>query len=261
VQLGDATFDAAAYLDSAASDAVVKRAFGAAEARARILELLGPGYRLDMSSDGIGASRIRGYYAAFDAPELPAILALLEAIQAALPRFDVAEAMPAPNQTPWTLIAAGVGMALAIVSFRFIALARPPMDDVDSLKGVGIGLFGWALVLVGIWAVRRGKANSVGALLVASILLFFAVPPLAAGVIFAVNSGMDTGPVTTHTVQISSLSLSLGAIARCSFPPGGQGGSPTRWGPRGRSFAPSRRTTRSRSTRAPAPSAGRGFLQ
>jgi hypothetical protein len=222
VQLGDATFDAAAYIDSAASDEVVKKALGSAVVRARILDLLALGYRLDLSSDGIGASRIRGYYAPFDAPELPAILASLEAIQAALPRFDAVEATPAPKQTPWILIAAGAGIALAIVSFQLVSFVHPPMDDVDSIKCFGLGLPVWALLLVGVWAARRGKANHFGALLVASILLFFAVPPLTAGAIFALNSGLDTGPVTTHTVQISSLARRDHEVFFPSWRPGRQ---------------------------------------
>lgn len=206
VQVGDAAFDAAAYIDSAASDAVVRRALESAEVRAKITELLGLGYRLDMSSNGLGASRIRGYYASFDSPELPALLGLLEAIQAALPRFEASEAMPAPKQTPWLLIGAGAGIALAVASFQLIRLAHPPMDDVDSMKGLALGLPVWALAMAGVWAARRGKPNSVRELFVASILLFFALPPLTGGAVFAFNAGTDSGPVTTHTVQIASLS-------------------------------------------------------
>jgi hypothetical protein len=222
VQIGDATFDAAAYIDSAASDDVVKKALGGADVRARILELLALGYRLDMSSDGVGASRIRGYYASFDAPELPTVLGVLEAIEAALPRFDPAEAMPAPKQTPWILIAAGAGLALAILSFQLVSFAHPPMDDVDSLKAFGLGLPVWALALGGVWAARRGRPNSMRELLVASILLFFAVPPLAAGAIFAANAGLDAGPVTTHTVKISSLARRDHEVFFPSWRPGRQ---------------------------------------
>ncbi|MEP7124994.1 MAG: hypothetical protein ABJE95_28955 [Byssovorax sp.] len=205
VQIGDATFDAAAYIDSAASDDIVKRALASAVVRARILELLGLGYRLDLSSDGIGASRIRGYYASFESPELPALLGLLEAIQVALPRFEQGDAMPTPKQTPWILIASGAGIALTLVSFRFLAWVHPPMDDLDSLKAIGFGLPVWLLAMAGVWAARRGKPNAIRELFVASILLFFALPPLVGGVVFSINAGMDSGPVTTHTVQISSL--------------------------------------------------------
>jgi hypothetical protein len=205
VQIGDAAFDAAAYIDSAASDAVVRRALESTDVRARILELLGHGYRLDMSSNGLGASRIRSYYAPFEAPELPALLGVLESIQAALPRFESSDAMPAPKQTPWMLIAAGAGIGLAVVSFQLLRFAHPPMDDLDSMKALGLGLPVWAIALAGVWAARRGKPNSIRELFLASILLFFALPPLVGGTLFAVNAGMDSGPVTTHTVQIASL--------------------------------------------------------
>jgi hypothetical protein len=220
VQLGDATFDAAAYIDSAASDEVVKRALASAEVRARVLDLLGLGYRLDMSSDGLGASRIRGYYASFEAPELPAILTLLEAIQAALPRFDPSEAMPAPRRTPWMLIAAGAGLTLALLSFRILPLVHPPLDDVDSIKAIGLGLPVWALVMVGLWAARRGRPNSVRELLIASILLFFALPPLVGAMAFALNAGLDSGSVTTHSVRITSLASRDHEAAFPSWRPG-----------------------------------------
>ena len=96
----------------------MRRALESVDVRAKILELLSLGYRLDMSASGIGASRLRGYYAPFEAPELPALLGVLEAIQAALPRFDPSEAMPAPKQTPWMLIVAGRDREIFFPSWR-----------------------------------------------------------------------------------------------------------------------------------------------
>src|SRR5262249_36171855 len=132
VQLGDQEFDAAAYLESAAPDELVRRIFDKPEIRSRVLELLRLGYRLDLSHDGVGASCIRGFYSNFEAGELPSVLQLLEAVQAALPKFSSSETTPPPRRYSW-LVGAFVALGVGIVSLPLLPLAHPPMDDMDSI--------------------------------------------------------------------------------------------------------------------------------
>jgi hypothetical protein len=205
VQLGDASFDDAAYIESSASDEVVRRAFERQEARDHTRELLRLGYRLDLSADGIGASRVRGYYSSFEAEELPGVLRLLEAIGAALPRFDPAQASPPRSRRKWRLFGAGA-VALGIAALPMMPLVHPPMDDLHSLRVFGLGLFAWLGVMAVLFALFRGRPTGLRALLFSGLFLIFAVPPVFALGAFAVNAGLDSGPVNTHTARITHLS-------------------------------------------------------
>jgi hypothetical protein len=128
----------------------------------------------------------------------------LEAIDAELPRFEAAEA--GGQRRP--MLAIGLSFAAlfaAIASFVTVPMMHPPMDDLDSLRIFGLGVIAWVLVMFGLSRVFRQRPNGISMLLVTGLILIFAVPPLFASAVFAANSRLDSGPVTTHTVQISKL--------------------------------------------------------
>ena len=203
VQLGDEAFDKAAYIESSASDETVRSAFAQPEIRAQVLQLLRLGYDLDMSSDGLGASRLRGYYASFESPELPDVLRTLQEIRAALPSFDPSKAGANPRtRLSRPVFVAFVGVVLGVASFALVPFVHPPMDDADSIKIFGLGVLAWLVVVGALFAAFRGRPAGLQEWVVVSLLLLFAVTPLTALAIFAANSGLDGGPVTTHRVQI-----------------------------------------------------------
>jgi hypothetical protein len=204
VQVGDADFDAAAFIVAAAPDAQVLAVLQPAEVRRRVRDVLALGYRVDMSSAGLRATRLQSALTAFDGAPVPAVMRALEALVAALPAVD-----PATLTTP--RVRSASGPAVAAIVFGGVAFAamlgfantgHAPLRDTDSLRAMGLGVVAWVFAMAAVVRLMRGRSQGMVEIALIALGLFIGVPSCTAIGLFAANSGLDHGEVTTHEAQV-----------------------------------------------------------
>ncbi len=207
VQLGDAAFDAAAYLVTGASEELVRRTLAAAEARTLVVTLLQHGYRVELSREGLRGSRLQSVFSAFDPTPVPAVMRTLESLLAALPRLDPATLVDPPVRQAY--VPALACAAVAVVGFAalriFAGEVHAPLDDRSSLGALGLGLCGWVLAVAGLWFALRGRAQAHFELVACAFALLIGVPALTALGLFAANSSLDRAPMVPRRAQIVRL--------------------------------------------------------
>lgn len=208
VQVGDADFDAAAYIVAAAPEEAVRAMFRSPEVQRRAREIFALGYRVEMSSHGLRATHFQSGLAAFDGAPVPAVMRALEALLAALPRAEPAW-LTAPRVRPYSLPALGalVGSGLAFMGLLVGGrLVHAPLNDLDSLRALGFGLVGWVVAMVVVVRLMRDRVQHMIELFLIALALFVGVPSLVALGLFAANSGLDHGAAATHCATIVSRS-------------------------------------------------------
>jgi hypothetical protein len=207
VQLGDAPFDDAAYIESVAPDEVVKKVLGDADLRGRVLEILRLGYRVDMSPAGLRATRVQFGLDAFDATPVPAVMEALDAMLPRLPKLAPSEiTAPRAQRFSAPVFASFVFSAVAFIAMMAtLGVTHPPVDDPNSFRAFGYGLLVWVVVVVAMARLLRGRARSLVETAASSAALLLGVPALTATVLFVVNSrGAQPAP-TTHVTRVVSL--------------------------------------------------------
>ena len=204
VQVGDPDFDSAAYIVAAAPDEVVRAMFRSPEARRFTREVFALGYRVDMSSHGLRATRFQSGLAPFDGAPVPAVMRALEGLLAALPPVDPAT-LTTPRIRPYSLPALGalVGSGFAFAGLLTVnGLVHAPLYDTDSLRALGLGLIGWLAAMVVVVRLMRERVQHMIELFLIAAALFVGVPSLVAVGLFAANSGLDRGAAVTHRATI-----------------------------------------------------------
>jgi len=208
VQLGDDAFDNAAYIESSASDDTVRSAFASAETRAQVRALLALGYSLDMSGDGLSATRLRGYYSAFEFPELPDVLRTLKAIHSALPKLTGEPGAKRRMRVSAPVLVSFVVVLIGIFSLAWMGQSHfgGPLDDLSAAKVLGLGVFAWAAISFALYLALRNRPMALQTLLFSSLLLIFGIPPLFAFGVLLSNSSFDSAPATVHRTKVVYLS-------------------------------------------------------
>lgn len=196
IQLGDAGFDDAVYIETEAPDAFVRGVLAAPEARAAALELVrGPAGGLQLD-DGrlvihLGAAELTEPRA----DELHATLERLIALQRALavPKDIPSRADIVRRRSVGHI--AGLA-ALWLVAVLVAVMLRPPLvlewGPVFAALGVGVGL--WLLVLVVVGLILRGAADSLRWLLICAVAYLLAVPFAGMKLALLANATFDRGP-------------------------------------------------------------------
>lgn len=192
-QVGDADFDAAAYVETSASDEVVRSLFADARLRDAVRALLGMGYRVELSSAGLAAMRVRSFYADFDAPEVPSVLRALVAARAVVPAMDPALAGVSKRWVPWGALALLIGgyAAMGVIGAR--VEGRPLWDPSQAGHAAIAGAGLWGLFLVAVVLALRGRSDGFRRTLVYGFVGVLVVPFLGALGALALNTSLDGG--------------------------------------------------------------------
>ncbi|MDB4928378.1 MAG: hypothetical protein JWM10_862 [Myxococcaceae bacterium] len=206
VQLGDADFDAAAFITAAATDEQVRAVLQPPEVRRLVREVLRLGYRVDMSRDGLRATRLDYALHAFDGSPVPGVMRALEGLVAALPRVDPGTLVqPRVSMVSLPAVVALLGSAAAFVALLVLVPVLPaPLDDADSVRALSLGLVAWLPATVAFVALLRRRVRSMVEVFVVALALFVGVPSLTASCLFAANSRLDHSAATTRRAQVLS---------------------------------------------------------
>lgn len=206
VQVGDADFDAAAFITAAATDDQVRAVLQPPEVRRLVREVLRLGYRVDMSRDGLRGTRLEYSLNAFDGAPVPGVMRALEGLVAALPRIDPATIVqPRVRTVSVPAIAAMLGAAAAFAAMLALVPVLPaPLDDADSVRALGLGLLAWLPVTAAVVALMRRSVQSMVEVFVVALALLIGVPSLTAIGLFAANARLDHGAATTRRAQVLS---------------------------------------------------------
>jgi hypothetical protein len=204
VQVGDAAFDAAAFIDTAERDDVVRRLLERPEVRAAVLAILATGYHVEMSPDGLRASRLQMKMAPIATGTLPAAIAALEALAPLLPALP-----PTSFARPhWFRSRSMVFGALAIAVIGFAAAGaagaavHPVAVQRDILSGFAVGFALWGAVVAALFFLLRGGTHSIKQFFLAAFLLLLGVPTAGTMLVFLANSALDGSPAVTHHVTV-----------------------------------------------------------
>jgi hypothetical protein len=206
VQVGDADFDAAAFVTAAATDEQVRAALRPPEVRRLVREVLRLGYRVDMSRDGLRGTKLEYSLNAFDGSPVPAVMRALEGLVAALPRVDPATLVqPRVSLVSVPAIVAMLGAAAAFTAMlALVAVLPAPLNDSDSVRALGLGLLAWLPVTAAVVALMRRSVQSMVEVFVVALALLIGVPSLTAIGLFAANARLDQSAATTHRAQVLS---------------------------------------------------------
>lgn len=204
VLTGDPDFDDKAQIASNATDEQVHSALAAAEVRRGALDLIALDYSTDLSPDGLRATHIELALGGIDMTRIPDVMRALEGMAPELARFEASTLKPmsvSPVSAP-VIAAVGVVMLVVVLVAATLPGWPPPVDDVNALKGLGVGLIPWLLLVFGLSRALRGRPMALVELIVCSILGFFASSTITAAALFAVNARLDHNPMHTYTVEV-----------------------------------------------------------
>jgi hypothetical protein len=207
VQLGDAAFDEAAFIDTAESEDLVRRLLERPDVRAAVLAVLATGYSVDMSAAGLRATRVQPKLRDIDPVAVPAAVAALEALAPLLPVLPRAElGTPHWNRSPRALFAA---MGIALVGYMVLGLAGAVTHPLASRGDIPYMFVGggviWLAAVVGLFFFLRGGTQSLRLFLIASFLLVISVPAAGAVLTAVANSAFDGSPAVTHSTRVLTL--------------------------------------------------------
>jgi hypothetical protein len=205
VQTGDKAFDELAYLDTVDSDENVSKLMAPAGVRGAVTDLLNLGYKVQFSTRGVEAfqvvyamKQIDGTHAAKAvealgrlaevAPTFPNV-ALVEARSAKRVIFGIAFVLS------WLI---GPGIAGFLTS-RIDATLDSGGQAFAFLVGGGAC---WAVYVVGLSLVMRGRSYAFRVVLLGGIITMFSVPFGGGALILALNQLLDPSAATQHDVIV-----------------------------------------------------------
>jgi hypothetical protein len=206
VQVGDADFDAAAFITAAATDEQVRAVLRPPEVRRLVREVLRLGYRVDMSRDGLRGTKLEYSLNSFDGAPVPGVMRALEGLVAALPRVDPATLVqPRVSMVSVPAIAAMIASGVAFAAMLALApVLHAPIDDLDTLRAMGLGLVAWLPVTALIMVLLRDRMRNMVEVFLIVLALLVGVPSVVTAGLFAANSGLDHSEATTRRAQVLS---------------------------------------------------------
>lgn len=200
IQLGDAGFDAAVYIETEAPDAFVRDVLAAPEARAAAHDLVrGPAGGLQLDE---GRLVIRLDAAQLAEPRPDEVHAVLDRLLALARALTVPKDIPSRAEIVRRRSVGHIaGLAgLWLVAVLVAVMLRPPQvlswSPIFAALGLGLGL--WALVLVVVGLVLRGAADSMRWFVICAVVFLFAVPFAGMKLALLANAGLDRGAETTE---------------------------------------------------------------
>lgn len=210
VQLGDEAFDAAVYIHSTEkSDERVRELFASDTLRAAVRELLGHGYRVQFSSNGVEAYQTQ--YALNQVGETGALQALgvLARIASEAPRFEASTLSAEPtsaNRRTLAVVFGSLIFGLALGAGMGIGHDHLLNPD-DGGKAIFLASLLWVPFVLLMVPLVRGRSNSLS-LLIVWAFVGLAVFPFGVGTsLLVANKALDTAPVEAHEVTILRMHL------------------------------------------------------
>lgn len=204
VQLGDATFDDAVYLDTVEkSDDRVREVLAGDGVRAAVRELLTLGYRVQLSSRGVEAYRIE--YAIRPLGEVGAAraLELLGRIADEAPRFDTSALEPEPRfVNRRVFFAMGGSIAFGLILGAMASVGDVTLDSADVGKAILLGASLWVAFVIALVGLVRGTSRAFARLLLGAFIGLLVLPLAGGAALLAINQRLDTSPVEERVVTI-----------------------------------------------------------
>lgn len=207
VQLGDAAFDDAVYVDAAeTNDDHVRALLAPPAVRAALRELLSLGYKVEFSPKGVSAFQVIPASARADGTHAPQIAAALGRIVDAAPRFDAAALTPTRGffgAGPLAVIAAGVGAGLALIAVGGVLTDSSEALD-TSAAGPMLAAGGalWVAYVAGLLLAVRGTSSAFAKLLLGALFGLITLPAGAATTLGGLNRALDASPAEVHAVTV-----------------------------------------------------------
>lgn len=207
VQLGDAAFDDAVYVDAAEkSDDHVRALLAPPAVRSALRELLALGYKVEFSPKGVAAFQVIYASMAVDGTHAPQIAAALQRIVDAAPRFEAGALTPARGffgTGPMAVIAAGVGAGVALMVVGGTMLDRgEALDASAAAPMLAAGGALWVAFVVGLLFAVRGTSSAFAKLLVGAFIGLVTLPAGAAVMLGGLNRALDASPAEVHAVTV-----------------------------------------------------------
>lgn len=207
VQTGDAAFDAAAYVESDASDADVERVLGAADVRRHAYALLEQGFSRVVLPTGAGplvASRDPGGIGLEPEAVRAACLDLERAATAIPPPPEGARPPRLWLAGPLTAVVSAVLAFVGFYLFTWTREAHYPLVHGATTFGLGLGLLAWISSMPLVGALVRGRSGSFRMFGACFCLLLVGFPLAGAGLAAALNARMDEAEPVLHHARVLS---------------------------------------------------------
>lgn len=207
VQLGDPTFDDAVYLDTIDTDEQVKRALASPDVRRLILELIGFGYKVQLSARGVEAYQIVYAMSAPDTSHVHEMIPRLAQLAQSVPSFagETLRKPPLVQTAVLAFIVACVAGGGVMGAIRNSAPAHTLDPAHQAVAFIGVGGALWLLAMIGVIAAMRGRSNAFRVVLIAAAMGLFTLP-LTGGVLsLVINQKLDHSPAENHEVTIRRL--------------------------------------------------------
>ncbi len=205
VQLGDQAFDDSVYIDTVEkSDERVRDVLARESVRAALRELLGMGFRVQLSSRGVEAYRVE--YAMTSVGEVGAARAveLIARVADEAPRFDAASLTPEP--VPWNrfIVAAMVGTVFAGAGIVGVAVGagQHTLDGGDIGKAILLGASLWVAFVCALVITVRGTSRAFSTLITGAFVGLMVLPLAGGALLLALNQALDQTPVEIHDVTV-----------------------------------------------------------
>jgi len=198
IEVGDAAFDAAVYIETSSLEANVRRTLTSATLRKAVAELLDSGVRrVVLDPTGLYAERaVRAREEPGDGIDRD--MALLADVAAALPAFKAGQADKPHWRFEIIVFVAAVIFTIMLLPFRVPA----PLGDSVLYAGIGGGLALWALAMTGVVRFLRGRSDSlrrIGAVFIATLGL---LPWGTYEALCGANRTLDPSPAIGHPTSI-----------------------------------------------------------
>jgi len=204
VQIGDEPFDAAAFIDTAESDDLVRRLLDKPEVRAAVLDVMGTGYSVEMSPAGLRATRRQSRLEPIDGAAIAAAMKRLQALAPILPSFDAAS-FTKPHwlrSTSMVYVAIAVAFGGLVAAGASIGRIRTIAVREDVAYAFALGLGCWLLLVAGLFFALRGGTRSLTQLVLTALTLLCGVPLAVTLLAFVANSALDPSPPVVHHTTV-----------------------------------------------------------
>ncbi len=207
VQLGDPTFDDAAFIDTAEADDVVRSLLQRPDVRAGVLAVLATGYHVAMSPAGLRGTLILRGMRPIDPTAVPGAVAALEALAPLLPSMPPTTlGKPHWNRSPAAIF---VPLAISMGCFMFMgaaaAVVHPLASRGDIASAFMAGGAVWVAAVVALFFFLRGGTRSLGQFVLAAFLLLIGVPTAGTLLTIIANSAFDGSPGVSHRTHVLAL--------------------------------------------------------
>jgi hypothetical protein len=208
LEVGDAAFDAAVYIETDAPDEDVERTLADDRLRTAVRDMLASGVtRIDLDPKGLSAV-LRG--ASNGRPTGAELLRSTEQLAraaAALPLFKTGQA-----SKPRSLLGSMVPFIFALMAAPMLLglSANKTLDKGPALLGLSGGLAFWVLAEAMLWVTLRGKSDGLRRFVLLSFTALFVLPTgLFAGLVWT-NRWLDASPGADHTTTVTRVWTSRG---------------------------------------------------